>query len=114
MKSPSVDVEDVYAIHARSIEMFGGADGVRDVGLLESAVAQPWQTFDGFELYPTPEEKACRLAFGIVSNRPFVDGNKRTGAACLGAALRMSGFDFSPDPSDFLNVMLSCQWGTGL
>jgi death-on-curing protein len=57
-------------------EAFGGVAGVRDRGLLESALSQPAQTFDGTDLYPTVVDKAARLAFGIVRNHPFVDGNQ--------------------------------------
>ena len=64
-------------MHAASIQRFGGLPGVRDEGLLESALAQPSQSFGGTELYPTLEEKAARLAFGLAKNHAFLDGNKR-------------------------------------
>lgn len=83
--------EDVLAIHASAIERFGGLDGLRDEGLLDSALAQPLQTFGGANLYPSAIDRACRYAFGIISDHPFLDGNKRTGAALLGTYLRMSG-----------------------
>ena len=54
---------------------------MRDEGLLDSVLAQPFQTFDGADLYPSAIEKACRYAFGIISDHPFLDGNKRTGDA---------------------------------
>ena len=74
-----VSLEDTLAIHARSIDRYGGIDGLRDQGLLESAIAQPQQTFDGVELYPSLAEKAARYAYGIIKNHPFADGNGRTG-----------------------------------
>ena len=66
--------EEVLVIHAAAIERFGGLDGLRDEGLLDSALAQPFQTFDGADLYPSAIDKACRYAFGIISDHPFIDG----------------------------------------
>ena len=87
-------------------------DGVRDEGLLDSALAQPFQTFSGQELYPGPIEKACRYAFGIIRNHPFADGNKRTGTALMGAYLRMSGLRFKPAHDELLATMLGVADGT--
>lgn len=82
--APPLSREDVLAIHSAAIARFGGADGVRDEGMLDSALAQPFQTFGGQELYATVAEKAARYAFGIISDHPFVDGNKRTATAVFG------------------------------
>ena len=98
--------DDVCAIHSAASARFGGLDGVRDEGILASALAQPFQTFEGVELYPSVVEKACRYAVGIISGHPFLDGNKRTGAALLGTYLRMCGVCFTPDHAEFLSVML--------
>ena len=70
-------VTEVLSLHDRIIATSGGSSGVRDAGALLSALAQPSATFDGNELYPTLEEKASALCFFLVSNHPFVDGNKR-------------------------------------
>lgn len=104
--------EEVLVIHAAAIERFGGLDGLRDEGLLDSALAQPFQTFDGADLYPSAIDKACRYAFGIISGHPFIDGNKRTGAALLGTYLRMSGIDFRPGHAVFLKAMLGVADGS--
>ena len=72
-------IEDVLELHNASIEDFGGAKGVRDLGLLESAIARPFQTFGGEDLYPTAIDKAAALAESLIINHPFIDGNKRTG-----------------------------------
>lgn len=93
-------LEDALAIHDLSIRRYGGIEGTRDEGLLESALAQPQQTFDGEELYASLAEKAARYAFGIVNNHPFADGNKRTGAAVLAVFLRANGARFKPRLSD--------------
>lgn len=77
-------VDDVEEIHAESLARFGGSPGIRDKGLLESAVATPRAGFDGNYLHPTLVDMAAAYAFHIAQNQPFVDGNKR---AALGAAL---------------------------
>lgn len=107
-----VSREDALAIHARSIARYGGIDGLRDEGLLDSALAQPRQTFDGAELYPTLAEKAARYAYGIISNHPFADGNKRTGAAVLAVFLRANGVRFKPRLHDMQQVIMSVADGT--
>ena len=101
-----IDKETALAIHSAAIARFGGLDGVRDEGLLESALAQPFQTFGGEELYPAVAQKAARYAYGIASNHPFVDGNKRTATAIMGAFLRLNGCRFEPRNDELLATML--------
>jgi death-on-curing protein len=84
-------VEEVIRIHEGVLRASGGSAGLRDRGALESAVAQPQATFGGEDLYPTLPEKAAALAFGIVNNHPFVDGNKRTGTIAMQALLFRNG-----------------------
>ncbi len=79
--------EIVLRLHALSIAQFGGSHGTRDEGLLESAIARPYQTFGGNDLYPTVFEKAAAIAESIIINHPFVDGNKRTGFLAMLALL---------------------------
>ena len=79
---------------------------MRDAGLLESALAQPFQSFAGIELYPTDEAKACRYAYGIIKDHPFADGNKRTATALMGTYLRLSGCEFKPSHAELLKAML--------
>jgi death-on-curing protein len=74
---------EVVEIHRRLLTQSEGASGIREVGLLESALAQPRATFDGTELHPTVADKAAALGFGLVANHPFVDGNKRVGHAAM-------------------------------
>lgn len=107
-----VSLEDALAIHARSIDRYGGIDGLRDRGLLESAIAQPQQTFDGVELYPSLAEKAARYAYGIIKNHPFADGNKRTGAAMLAVFLRANGVRFKPRLTDMQETIIQIADGT--
>ena len=74
----------VLFIHARVVVETGGAPGLRDLGLLESAVARPQATFGGDDLYPDLFTKAAALMSSLVNNHPFVDGNKRVGIAAAG------------------------------
>jgi death-on-curing protein len=79
-----LDVDDVVALHDALLDEHGGQAGIRDPGLLESAVAMPMATFDGVFLHEDLFEMAAAYAFHIAENQPFVDGNKR---AAIGAAL---------------------------
>jgi len=81
----------VLSIHARQIERFGGTPGVRDEGLLESALAQPKATFGGQFLHPTISEQAAAYLYHIAMNHPFIDGNKRTAFAVTDTFLRLNG-----------------------
>lgn len=72
----------VLFLHAQLLEQFGGTAGIRDEGLLDTALASPFQTFGGQPLYPSIQAKAAQLGFGLVSDHAFVDGNKRIGAQC--------------------------------
>ena len=83
-----ISVPQALNIHSIAIEKFGGSQGIRDIGALESALARPFQTFGGEELYITIEEKAAAIGESIIMNHPFVDGNKRTGYLLMEAVLR--------------------------
>ena len=87
--------EQVLFIHYRLVSETGGEHGVRDIGLLESAIARPRATFDRHDLYPSNFEKAAALMESLVNNHPFVDGNKRTGIACTVLFLMQNGVTFS-------------------
>ncbi len=76
-------LDEVLALHADQIERYGGSTGVRDLGLLESAVAAAEATFGGMELHETLAEKAAAYLFHLAKNHPFVDGNKRVAAASM-------------------------------
>jgi death-on-curing protein len=70
---------EIVELHRRVLQATGGASGIRDLGALESAIAQPKATFGGADLYLTLAEKAAALCFAVVHGHPFVDGNKRVG-----------------------------------
>lgn len=76
-----IKLSDVFTIHERLINTFGGIHGVRDEGMLLSSIARPFQTFAGEDLYPSPFSKSAAILESIVRNHPFLDGNKRTGIA---------------------------------
>ena len=102
---------EVLDLHHRVIEHSGGADGVRDLGGVESAVAQPQMTFGGDELYPTIESKATALCFSLVMNHPFLDGNKRIGHAAMETFLVMNGFELVAEVDDAETIILSLAAG---
>ena len=92
--------EQVLFGHYRLVSETGGEHGVRDLGLLESAIARPRATFDQQELYPDLFEKAAALMESLINNHPFVDGNKRTGIACAVLFLQQNGISFSTRNAD--------------
>lgn len=90
-----LSLAEVLRLHVRIIAGTGGAEGLRDLGLLESSLAQPRQTFDGVELYISLVDKAAAVGFSPIKNHPFVDGNKRIGHAVVEAMLMLNGFELS-------------------
>lgn len=98
--------EQALFIHSRVIAETGGAHGVRDLGLLESAIARPQATFDGQAMYPSLFEKAAALLDSLVNNHPFTDGNKRTGIVCIGMFLRMNDWELSTSQSNLENFTI--------
>ena len=82
--------EQVILLHQRLIETTGGSSGIRDEGMLESALSNPFQSFGDVELYPSIQAKAAQLCFGIVKNHPMIDGNKRLGTHVMVHPLRDS------------------------
>ncbi len=90
-------LEQVLILHQRVIEQSGGATGIRDRDILESALAQPYMSYDGQYLYPTLIEKVAALGFSLINNHPFVDGNKRIGHAAIEVTLLMNGYEIQAD-----------------
>ena len=88
-------LDEVLELYRRIIEQSGGSPGIRDVGALESAVAQPRMTFGGYDLYPSLVEKASALGFSLINNHPFVDGNKRLGHAAIETFLVLNGLEIN-------------------
>jgi death-on-curing protein len=90
-------LSEILTLHERLGAQSGGGIGVRDLVLLESAVAQPKQSFDGSDLYDSITEKGAALSFSLISNHPFVDGNKRVGHAALETFLILNGYELTAD-----------------
>jgi len=90
-----IPIKEVEQLHRILIDKFGGSHGVRDLEAIESAIARPFQTFDGNDLYPSVLEKAASLIESILVNHPFIDGNKRTGYTLLRIYLIQNGVDIN-------------------
>jgi death-on-curing protein len=103
--------EQVLFIHSRLVAETGGSHGVRDLGLLESAVARPRATFDGKDLYPDLFMKAAVLMDSLINNHPFVHGNKRTGITAAGLFLRVNGWKLTASPENLEAVTLRVATG---
>jgi death-on-curing protein len=106
-----ITLEEALAIHAQVVDASGGSHGVRDRGGLEAALARPWATFAGEDLYPDPVNKAAALLESVVKNHPFVDGNKRTGYT-LGR-LTLVTFDLDLQATDDEEYDMVIQVATG-
>jgi death-on-curing protein len=108
-----LSVENVLAIHANTIAEEGGSAGVRDIGLLESAVAMPQATFEGVSLHPGLVAMAAAYLFHLCQNHAFVDGNKRAAAFSTVLFLALNGIpdDALPPESDLEQVTLSVARG---
>jgi death-on-curing protein len=106
-----LNVEQVLRIHARSIEQFGGDPTVRDRGMLGSAVAQPRARFGGRSLYPKLADKVAALAYSLVMNHPFADGNKRTGYGAMMRFLSCNGHTLAGPPAEHEAVFLGLAAG---
>lgn len=88
-------LEELLELHSDVILQSGGADGVRDLAAVESALAQPQMTFGDDELYPTLAEKAAALGFSLIKNHAFVDGNKRIGYVAMETFLVRNGHEIA-------------------
>lgn len=104
--------KQVISLHSSLIEATGGTDGVRDMGLLESALEAPFQTFGGKDLYPALIQKAARLGHSLISNHPFVDGNKRIGIHTMLVFLAANGVEIECSQKELIDVGLSLADGT--
>ena len=104
--------EKVLLLHRILLEETGGGDGVRDIGLLDSALEAAFASFDGKELFPSKEEKAARLGVGLISNHAFVDGNKRIGMYVMLSFLELNGVYIEATDNEIIEVGLSVAQGT--
>ena len=103
--------ENILTIYALVTESTGGSVGIREEGLLISALEAPYQTFDGIELFPTLVEKAVRLGYGLVANHPFVDGNKRVGILVMLTFLELNGISLEFNDIEIVDMALGVASG---
>ncbi len=102
---------EILDIHHQVTQRSGGSEDVRDLGALESAIAQPRMTFGEEDLYPTIVDKASSLGFSIVMNHPFVDGNKRTGHAAMEIFLVLNALEINASTDDQETIILNLASG---
>ena len=98
--------EKVKLLHKMIAQETGGSVGIRDEGLLESALEAAFSTFGGQELYPTKEEKGARLGYNLISNHAFVDGNKRIGMYVMLTFLEVNGIPIEANDDEVVDVGL--------
>ena len=96
--------EQIILLHSMAINKTGGLDGIRDEGLLESAINSPFQSFGGVELFPQIECKAAHLAFNIINNHPFLDGNKRIGILVMMVFLEVNNIKLQCSDEDIIDL----------
>ena len=103
--------KQLLMLHSQLIAEIGGVDGLRDEGMLESAMNAPFQSFAGEEVYLSLQQKAARLCFGLVKNHPFIDGNKRTGTHAMLVFLALNGIELDYTQEELSGVILSLAAG---
>ncbi len=106
-----ISLKEVESIHEILIDKFGGTKGIRDRGALESAINRPYQTFDQKELYPDPIDKAAAIFESLISNHPFIDGNKRTAYVLMRLTLLENSLDFQADQDERYDFVLKAAKG---
>ena len=103
--------EQVLMMHRQLIPATGGSDGIRDEGMLDSALLNPFQSFGGEELYPSIQAKAAQLCFGLVKNHAMLDGNKRLGAHVMLVFLMLNGYELAYEQKELVDIILKLAAG---
>jgi death-on-curing protein len=106
-----ISKEEVFLIHDEVVKLHGGANGIRDLGGLESAIARPYQSFAAEDLYPTCFEKAAAIGESIIMNHPFIDGNKRTGYVLMELLLRIEEIKINASDDDLYTFVIKISTG---
>lgn len=101
----------ILMLHSALVAQSGGLDGIRDEGLLDSALNVPFQTFAEQDLYPTVLEKAVRLGYGLICNHPFLDGNKRVGTHVMLVFLEINQLSLSYEDEELISTILQTASG---
>ncbi len=99
----------VLAVHDNMIEKYGGSHGIRDLGLIQSAIARPQSSFGGEDLYPSIFDKAAALFHSLMFNHAFVDGNKRTSMVSTARFLSLNGYELGVDEKEFVAFPLRAE-----
>lgn len=102
----------VIKMHRLLIQETGGSEGIRDEGLLASALNAPFQTFDGEDVYKTVQAKAAKLGFFLINNHPFIDGNKRIGTLVMLVFLKINGIEIKCTDDELIKLGLGLADGT--
>jgi death-on-curing protein len=102
----------VIKMHRLLIQETGGSEGIRDEGLLDSALNAPFQTFDGEDVYKTVQAKAAKLGFFLINNHPFIDGNKRIGTLVMLVFLEINGIEIKCTDDELIKLGLGLADGT--
>ena len=103
--------DQILMLHSELISATGGTDGVRDFGLLSSALNAPFQQFDNTDLFPTIQQKAARLGYGLIKNHAFVDGNKRIGVHVTLIFLEINGISLEYTQKELYSMVLDVASG---
>lgn len=98
--------EQIIMLHEAIYERYGGSCGVLNEGMLDSALQAPFQTFGGEELFPDTKDKILRLAYGLIKNHSFRDGNKRIGALVLLVLLELNGWHVNATNEEFADIIM--------
>ncbi len=103
--------EQVLMLHEHLIEATGGSKGIRDKGMLDSALSNPFQSFGGEELYPSVQAKAAQLCYGLVKNHAMLDGNKRLGTHVMLVFLALNGYELEYSQKELSDIILTLAAG---
>lgn len=103
--------EQILMLHSQLVSETGGIGGIRDVALLESAINIPFQSFGDKDVYPSIQQKAARLGFGLVKNHAFVDGNKRIGAHAMLVFLALNQIELEYTQKELSDIILEIASG---
>ncbi|WP_373325929.1 type II toxin-antitoxin system death-on-curing family toxin [Sporomusa paucivorans] len=99
-----LSVSDIIILHQKVIDKTGGSHGIRDIGLIESAVSRAYATFGGNDLYESVEAKIAATAYSLVGNHGFVDGNKRIGIAAMLLLLQLNGYKLQYSQQELIDL----------
>ncbi|PIZ97229.1 MAG: type II toxin-antitoxin system death-on-curing family toxin [Candidatus Levybacteria bacterium CG_4_10_14_0_2_um_filter_36_16] len=106
MKTKHISLDEVIAIHDNMVSLYGGSHGIRDLGLVESAISRPKATFGEKDLYPDIFSKAAALFHSLMFNHAFVDGNKRTTITTAARFLNLNGYELKATDREFVDFPL--------